>query len=184
MSPVQQVPHAAWFGISSSIDHLHAVKALVVDAGVLHPYAPYSLPRAATENAATAVWLLSPPLRITRVQRRLKLAYNEVTEAAKARPFAAEAWAALRSPEAQKNELTDLAKSLGINLSDVAGRFSYEKIVEAAGQASEFGGDAAVFWWRLFSGFAHGRYWATLGLLDREDHPSRPASIRPSVRSV
>lgn len=187
-SPVFQTAHAAWYGLSSAIDHLHAVKGLIVDAHLLHPYAPYSLLRTATENAATAIWLMAPS-RQTRLQRRLKLAYSELNEVAKARDFAEEAWAHARPITDQRRELIDLATTLGIDHSDVAGRFSYEKVVHAAGEACLFGGDATVFWWRLFSSFAHARYWAALGLLNREvlageDADERQLRMTTSVEQV
>jgi hypothetical protein len=56
-SPNLQVGHAAWNGVSHSIDHLHALRALMLDARILNIYAPFTLVRSAMENAATAVWL-------------------------------------------------------------------------------------------------------------------------------
>jgi hypothetical protein len=171
-SPDLQVAHAAWLGISSAIDHLHAMKAAIVDARLLHPYAPYSLLRVATENAATAVWLLAPKSRDERLQRRLRLAHNEAREQGKAREFAPDAYLGKRTSEERITEIKDLARSLGLDAGYICGRFSYEKIVEAAGDDADLSGDLAVFTWRLFSGFAHGRYWAMLGMLDQVRHPT------------
>src|SRR5688500_1141081 len=94
-SPEHQVGHAAWSGISLAVDHLHAIKVQVIDAQVLHPYSPYTLMRAAIENAATAVWLLEPNDRNERLQRRLKLAHHEAFEAGKARELLPAAFAGL-----------------------------------------------------------------------------------------
>jgi hypothetical protein len=79
-SSKHQVSHAAWNGITHAVDQLHALKTLIVDARVVHTYVPFSLLRSAIENAATAVWLLSPRKRDERVQRCLKLARHEAWE--------------------------------------------------------------------------------------------------------
>src|SRR5690349_15715455 len=67
------VSHEAWQRLDSAVDHLFALKVLIADAGVLPTYAPFTLLRAAIENAASAVWLLDPSSRSERVLRRLRL---------------------------------------------------------------------------------------------------------------
>ncbi len=90
----------------------------------------------------------------------------------KAREFAPDAYLGKRTSEERITEIKDLARSLGLDAGYICGRFSYEKIVEAAGDDADLSGDLAVFTWRLFSGFAHGRYWAMLGMLDQVRHPT------------
>jgi hypothetical protein len=105
-SPDLQVAHAAWSAVTQAIDHLHAVKTLVADARVVHTYAPFTLLRSATENAATAVWLLEPRPRTERVRRRLKLAHHEARESGKAQKLmAAEALAGKRTAEERTTEI-------------------------------------------------------------------------------
>ncbi|WP_073421687.1 hypothetical protein [Geodermatophilus nigrescens] len=176
-SPVHRVDNAAWSAITYSIDHLAAVKALVIDAEVLHPFASFSLLRAAIENAATAVWLLAPSDRKTRLERRLRLAWNEVSEVGKASELIPTAFAGIRTAEERKDEVKKLAKTLDLDLSRVCGTFSYEKIVEAAGGASRLGGREAKVHWRVCSGFAHGRSWAMLGMLNRQEHPTADGDV-------
>jgi hypothetical protein len=69
-----QLGHAAWHAISHAVDHLHCLHALITDAQLLNMYAPYTLVRAALENASAAVWLLAPASRSDRITRRLRLA--------------------------------------------------------------------------------------------------------------
>jgi hypothetical protein len=165
-SPQHRVDHAAWSAIAHAIDHLHAVKALVIDARKLHPYAPYSLLRAAIENAATAVWLLEPSDRSTRLERCLRLAYNEAAESGNARELIPKAFEGKRTAEERKAEIKTLAKSLGLNVGYVCGGFYYSTVVKQAGEAAQLGREAELMW-RICSGFAHGRQWASLGVLER-----------------
>lgn len=73
-----ELSHGAWHSLSHAVDHLHCLRSLVRDARVIHMYAPYSLIRAALENACAAVWMLSPSNRSERVTRRLRLAAVDI----------------------------------------------------------------------------------------------------------
>lgn len=69
-----QLSHAVVSALSTAVDHMHALRSLIADAHVVYPCATFTLLRAALENAATAVWLLTPPdHRDQRVLRRLRL---------------------------------------------------------------------------------------------------------------
>jgi hypothetical protein len=171
-SPELQVAHAAWSAVTQAIDHLHAVKTLVADARVVHTHAPFTLLRSATENAATAVWLLEPGSRTERVRRRLKLAYHEAKESGNAHKLmAAEVSADKRSAEERITEIQTLATEHSIDPNDLAGRFSYGVVVRQAGAATELGGNLALLLWQMCSGFAHGHYWASLSFLNRQEVP-------------
>lgn len=171
-SPELQVAHGAWSALAYAVDHLHAVKTLVADARVLHTHAPFTLLRSAIENAATAVWLLAPGPRTKRVSRRLKLAHHEAWESGNVHKLmSAETLAGKRTAEERMTEIRGLATSLGISPSDVAGRFGYESVVRQAGEATGLGEDLAALLWRLCSGFAHGKYWASLSFLERQEVP-------------
>jgi hypothetical protein len=168
-SPNLQVAHAAWSGFAHAVDHLDALRMLIVEARVVHNYAPMTLVRAAMENAATAVWLLEPSQRAERLRRRLKLANHEAWEAGQAHKLLPAALLeGKRSAQERMAEIRALAIRLGLNPDDVAGRLSHEKLVRAAGEATEHGADRSAFVWRLCSGFAHGRYWASLSTLQHE----------------
>jgi len=49
-----QLSHAVALSLGSARDHLHALRALVIDANALHTSAPWTLCRAALENGAQA----------------------------------------------------------------------------------------------------------------------------------
>src|SRR5664280_801558 len=143
-SPDLQVAHAAWSAVTQAVDHLHALKSLVADARVVHTHAPFTLLRSATENAATAVWLLEPGARIERVRRRLKLAFHEARESGRAHDLmAAEAVAGIRTAKERMIEIQTLATAHRIDPNDVAGRFSYGAVVRQAGTVTDLGADFA-----------------------------------------
>ncbi len=176
-SPVYDVGHAAYSGFAQAVDHLHANQALITEARMLHSFAPFSLVRGAMDNAALAVWLLAPTSQEERLTRRLHLAYEDMRQSDEAHHLLGpEAPAPPRPIEVRKHEVIDLAKSLNLDAGAVGGKWTgYEKIVRAA--ATETPGlkpDRVAHLWRCCSGFAHGRQWASLGLLDREEEVRSP----------
>jgi hypothetical protein len=85
---------------------------------------------------------------------------------------AAHGSAGVRTAQERIDEIRSLAVQLGLDPHDVCGRFSYEKVVREAGEATRLSADMTAFLWRLTSGFAHGRYWATLSTLQRQALPA------------
>lgn len=67
-----QVSHCVRWGLNAGIEHLHAVKTLVIDARLIHASADYTLIRGAIENLAAAYWVLHPSDRNQRVIRALR----------------------------------------------------------------------------------------------------------------
>jgi hypothetical protein len=179
-SPSLQVAHTAWTGVVHSVDHLHALRALLGRAQVINLGAPYTLVRSAMENAATAVWLLEPPQRLERLRRRLKLAHHDAWEESKVHELLpAKALEGKRTAEERMAEIRTLAVKLGLHPSDVAGRLSYEKIVRAVAETTFHNDeestedrlspeDQAALVWRLCSAFAHGKNWSSFSWLERQ----------------
>ncbi len=73
-----RVSHSAYRSIAQAVDHLRACRALLVQAEVMPTWSCLTLIRASVENAATAVWLLSPSNRNERITRALQLAWDDV----------------------------------------------------------------------------------------------------------
>jgi hypothetical protein len=175
-----QVAHAAWTGVVHSVDHLHALRALLIQAQVLNLGAPYTLARSAMENAATTVWLLEPAQRPERLRRRLKLAHHEAWEEGKLHELLpAKALKGKRSAQQRMAAIRALAVQLGLDPSDVAGHFSYERVIKAAAKTTLSDDDKpdpdklspeelAAVMWRLCSAFAHGRTWPSMSWLERQ----------------
>src|SRR5205823_6269469 len=95
-----------------AVDHLHCLHALIADAQLLNMYAPYTLVRAALENASAAVWLLAPASRTERITRRLRLAALDLRSADKV----ATAMGTRTNPSLgdRLDELTVIARAAGV----------------------------------------------------------------------
>lgn len=149
--------------LSSSIDHLHALKALVWDARMLHTSAPATLARSAIENSVTGLWVISPASRDERINRSLRWYAQDARDQARATAHS-------RAADLGGNleRLGAIAEARGLEARSAVSNFTITSIfadLKAAGR------DAAEFEWRLASGFAHGRSWASMGVLEREELP-------------
>lgn len=58
--------------INATVDQLHGIKTLAVDAQTEHLAVGFTLARAALENIATALWMLGPSKREERFERVLR----------------------------------------------------------------------------------------------------------------
>lgn len=67
-----QVSHAVQMCIVAGVDHLHAMKSLLLDLNMLHSAAPFTMVRGALEVLSSAFWILHPAKRTVRVERVLR----------------------------------------------------------------------------------------------------------------
>ncbi|TRW46387.1 hypothetical protein [Georgenia yuyongxinii] len=162
--------HAVWFAITNAVDHLEAVRALIEDAGRTQPWAHWALIRAALENAATAAWLLAPASRDERVSRALRLAKDNIEQSRAAARLHGLTPPSGRTHEGRLQTVSDLAAARGITLPK--NRLSYTEIVDGAAANTAFKPEILVLSWRVCSGLTHGRMWASIGLLEREEYES------------
>lgn len=146
--------------INAGIDHLHALKSLVMDAGLLHVAAPFSLVRGGLENFAAASWVLAGDRRDARVERALRWHAQNVKDGHRAmgdlnlpgsRPLS-EQWALLDKVADQRS--LGRAFHSGYLSSEVV------KAAEATFPQLRLG---VLRPWQLCSAFAHGRPWAFQG---------------------
>jgi hypothetical protein len=182
-----QLGHAAWHAISHAVDHLHCLRALIADAQLLNMYAPYTLVRAALENASAAVWLLAPASRTDRITRRLRLATLDLRSADKV----ATVMGTRMNPALadRLDELTAIARVAGVAEADALRRLGYEEIVRDAGPVLDIGTVLPVVIWRACSGISHGDLWATLTMtthtpLPRSDPDTPTMSITVNVEGL
>jgi hypothetical protein len=158
--------HAASACISGAVDHLHALRSMIVRARLIHIHALFSLARGAHENACTALWLLHGATRAERVHRRCRLgakdikSYSAVLKLLDKTPP--------RSDVERLAELRDIAIRAGVPEDQALRRLSTGEIVETVGETFD-GPNFAMFVWRACSGMAHADMWATLGLLERTE---------------
>ena len=167
---------AAVRSISAAVEHLDVLHLLVMDARHVHPSAPFTLARAAIETASSATWLLAPPDHRERVIRALRHAARDARDGAQA---ATDAGAPQPRPlEARIAEMEELAAAVG-HRGQLKSPSSTE-CVKAAEAAVESVFPVLLIW-RLCSGFAHGRTWATLAWLEQEIHDSTDTDVRLKV---
>lgn len=168
--------HAAWSAVVIAADHLMAYQALVLKAQRTQPWAHHTLLRAAIENSATAVWLVTPATRKLRIERRLRLAHADIGESAKAKELHGLESLSGRTLEQRLNEVAVLARRAGIT--DGTKWRSYAQVMREAAPGARMEPDTLELAWRLGSGLAHGRNWASIGLLHHADHSAPGDPVR------
>ena len=168
------VSHVVRQCLVAGVDHLHAVKALVVDQRVLHVAAPASLARGALENFAAGYWVLGPVNRDTRVERALRWHATNVVDDMRFRAALGEDTADLKVRRIDRIRDVATARNLetgvtkGYRISEVV-RFADEQLADLA---------LGVYLpWQVCSGMAHGRPWAYLGSLNREESDSDEVGV-------
>jgi hypothetical protein len=161
-----QVSHCALACLTAGVDHLHALKRLVIDDRLLHTGADYSLARGALENFGTAFWVLHPVEPAERITRSLRWMAKNFKDQAK--------FEEARGRDAGTSRKAKLAKVQRIAGNAGCGRipegYSSTEVLEYA-QAHAMTDPFPE--WQICSGFAHGRPWATLGMSIQEPQPAQ-----------
>jgi hypothetical protein len=158
--------HALKMCLLAGVDHLHAMKVLILDQQVLHIAAPSSLARGALENFATAYWILGPRSRNERVSRTLRWQATNFKDGDRAT-----ASHNLNGPVSVETKLAKLyvvGARRGVSQREIARGYSSTEAVKFAEADSPDLSLGVVLPWRLCSGFAHGRPWAYLSMLNRD----------------
>jgi hypothetical protein len=162
-----QISHAAWSSLSHAVDHLHCLRTLVRDAGIIHMYAPYTLMRAAFENACSAVWLLQPNRRDERITRRLRLATSDINHGEDAKKITGKSGP--RTRQERIEQVRQIAAKCGIDEKAATSRFSYKEIIEAVGDPEKI----MLLLWNTCSGMAHGDLWAMAAAAEMIERPDK-----------
>lgn len=139
-----------------SYDCLWGMHQLLKHEGQQH-FAPYVLLRGAMETAATAVWLLHPDDRTTRLERRAAVEADDAKESANAIRSAG-----VEDPEDTTGERIRALEPiiLRAGLSPANCKWSgYGAVIKDVDQnpGSRLSLEAA---WRSCSGMSHGKFWA------------------------
>lgn len=167
-----QLSHCARWCLNAGVDHLHALKSLVIDGSVIHSAAPYTLVRGALENYGAGFWMLHPPDRPTRVERGLRWwakNFKDQEKATKGQPNHSP-----RQPKIAK--LVALANAAGCDSRQVKdGYFSTDVLQYADMHSSALPQPYLI--WQICSGFAHGRPWASLGMNRMESQPGHEEDV-------
>lgn len=165
-----QTSHALQMCLTAGVDHLHALKELVLGRGVVHVAAPASLARGALENFGVAYWILGPADRSERILRTLKWHAKNAKDGSTAlAPLPSMNGLSL---EQKLAKLYAVASRRGLLNKDVKAGYSSTEAVTYAEVSAPDLPLGVVLPWRLCSGFAHGRPWAYLGSLNRVEERS------------
>jgi hypothetical protein len=166
------ISHASWSSLTHAVDHLHCLRSVLREAAVLQMYAPYTLIRAALENACAAVWLLQPPRRSDRVTRRLRLAMNDINYGEAARAITGQTGP--RTREERIAGVRRIASQCAVDEKAATRKAGYGDIVKAVGDD-----DQLIFLiWNTCSGIAHGDFWSTRAATEMVP---RPGAASPDV---
>jgi hypothetical protein len=171
-----EISHAAWHALSHAVDHLHMLRVALRDGKTINMYAPFTLLRAATENAAAAVWLLAPDNQTERILRRLRFAAGDIRQGEKVKTLLGSSGP--RAEQVRLDDLRKIAAAEGISAVEAVKPIGYERIIEAATRDTRAKADLGRFIWRMCSGIAHGDLWATIGTTTRVDLPGAPAGMK------
>lgn len=159
------VSHAASLCLAAAVDHLHAAKVLVADAGFHHLAASSTLARGVIENAATGYWILAPGKRNDRVTRALRWYLRNAHDQANATQGIANVGGS--SEATVKGKIKEASDRRGLDWALVTRPLHSTSIIR---EVEEETGLPLTLLWRVCSGLAHGRPWAYLGALTRETH--------------
>lgn len=165
MSEPHQASHVVGYLILTAVDHLHALKKVMVDAGSQHTFAPYTLIRGAIENASTALWVLQHDVPRSVATRALTLEYRGLLDQRRA--------ARAIDPEADLdkdllNIFEAALKRHGFTHAEVKTAPQYINLIEGVSRVFDIRNAALT--WQFCSAAAHGRQWAWKYLTRFEPH--------------
>lgn len=155
MSEPHQASHLVGYLLLTAVDHLHALRMVMVDAGSQHIFAPYTLIRGAIENASTALWILQQDDPRSVAVRALTLEYRGLLDqrrAAKAVDHTAE----------MDKDLQDIFTACldrhGFTQKEVKTAPQQLPLIDEISR--HFRVRNAALTWQFCSAAAHGRQWA------------------------
>ena len=173
-----QVSHAFKQCLTVAVDHLHAARVLILGPGyrphaqpIVHLSAHAALARGALENLAVAFWILHPNQRNLRIEHTLRWYVRNALDQSEALPEMGVPMRRSRDEMVRSLEQVMLARVPQVPRGFTRGYYStgVVKYVEAHRDDAGLG---VLTPWRLCSGFAHGRPWVSLGILEREEFPT------------
>lgn len=172
----------AWDLVSQAVDHLGTLRLLL--RSVLPTHAPFTLLRAAMENAALAYWIAGPDDSDVRVARCLRLAHDDAKQAGDLLEYMPpESWTGM-TPKEKMGRTISIHKANGLPGSP-AQRFGFRSIMKVVGEESGINRmveadrmhpssrvrDPLVVYWSQCSGMTHGYSWARFGMLKSKSLP-------------
>ena len=175
-----QVSHAVQMCIVAGVDHLHAMKSLLIDLNVLHSAAPFTLVRGALEILSSAFWMLHPARRSLRVERVLRWHAKNFHDQHPALESLDLSDAAMK--KAKYARLNQVARRGAVQADVTGGYRSTEAVTYADTNAPT---SSPLLSWQMCSGYAHGRPWVYLGMADEDmfQETDEPGVLKARVTS-
>lgn len=168
MSEPFQASHSLSYLRLTAVDHLHAVRTLLVEAKSQHIFAPYSLLRASIENAAVGLWLVKDSSARSIAIRSLKLEWANHCDRKNA-------YEAIGAPSDEIDDREHRFKSLedhyGMKKEGLRARPpGFRKMIDEASETYGFTTEPTLMW-QMCSAATHGRTWISglLTMMDAED---------------
>jgi hypothetical protein len=180
LSEPHQSSHVVGYLLLTAVDHLHALKMVMVDAGSQHIFAPYTLIRGAIENASMALWVLQQDDPRSVAVRALTLEYRGLLDQRRA------ARAVDPKAEIDKDLLeifTDCLDRHGFAQKEVKSAPQNLPLIEEI--SKHFHIRHAALTWQFCSAAAHGRQWAWkyLTLFEAQDDDGASKVLNGQVTS-
>lgn len=167
--------------IAVSVDHLHCLRMALTGTSdnvlSLHAYAPFTLLRAAVENAAIAVWVMSESNQNERILRHIRHQLTSTKKLKRTLALAGETHAPVTNE--RENPLLDIADACGIDREQAAKEVTATEMVRSASETTGFKKDEMdlmLMFWKISSAVAHG----DLPIFEQQVG----TQIRPGVSSV
>lgn len=158
------VSHAVQMCIVAGVDHLHAMKSLLLDLQVLHSAAPFTLVRGALEIFSSGFWILHPSGRDMRIEHVLRWHAKNFHDQHPALESLGVSDAEVK--DAKYAKLREIASRRGIPAAHATRGYRSTEAVECA---EKFAPTAdPLLPWRMCSAYAHGRPWVYLGMADED----------------
>jgi hypothetical protein len=159
--------------INPGIDHMHALKTLLLDAQTIHAASDWTLLRGALEHFAVAFWILNPSERRVRIARALRCTAKNFRDQDKATNALGVTERSLRE---NLDEVAEVAVNAGCDKKSVKAGYASTEVLEYVERESPISPSPYVMW-QVCSGFAHGRQWANLSINNVEINPTVEAGV-------
>ncbi|MEJ1115504.1 hypothetical protein WBN73_13910 [Paenarthrobacter sp. CCNWLY172] len=172
-----QASHKIKQQLTNAIDHLHALRALLVNAGVQHIYAPYTLIRPALEGAVGVLFIFMDATPQSVALRTLRDEHSSILEMHKAAITIGVPEDAADAEKAKRTKLIDdVIDTASFRKSDVKGATkSMTKKMELVTRFYHLG-PMPHSMWQICSAASHGTRWALpmLAMFDADDDGKSP----------
>jgi hypothetical protein len=167
-----QLSHVVQTLLYVAIEHLHATAGLVRKAGLLHNAPPFTLCRTAVETAATAYWILSPNEQKLRLKNHLTYMRQDTFDYEQVSKLIADRFGQPMPDIANRRSWADKIKTKH-HITGLGNKLDLNRMIADVDTAIAVQDDRTndhhiEIYWKTASGFIHGRQWALLNVLVRE----------------